>query len=235
MREGICLTDEHLRLSSGRRLAIHPQASLRNHFSYLRLRPIGPCTSRLVSAIRAVFKRAMMAVYRVGCERYEISGLTFYLPRRDRHEIERAKVNAQDAVRMLERFDPVRFQRIRRDLRNGIVVVPGPNDAIYHRDIGICVLGWNLLLRENHVPTALSIVHEAAHARMRCVPTPTPERAAHMERISIGAEIAFVSRLPGNGPTREVLRRLQGRMTPSYFATEHTNDDSRDRVEGDTH
>lgn len=59
------------------------------------------------------------------------------------------------------------------------------------------MLSWNLLLRGRCVSTVLSIVQDAAHARMRYLPTPTGERVAYMERICMGAELAFVSRLPG--------------------------------------
>lgn len=121
---------------------------------------------------------------------------------------------------MIERFDPVRLHRIRRDLSNGIVAVPGPNDALYHRDIGVCVLSTTRLQGDNYVPTALSIVHEATHARMRHLSNSTAERAAQMERICIGAQIAFVSRLPGSGPTLEALLRAQSQMTASYFGAE---------------
>lgn len=207
---------------------------MRNNLSYLSVHPVRRCRSRTLAAIPALSKRVVLAVYRAGCERYDISGIRFYLPLRDRKELKRVKANAEQAVRMLERFDPVRLERIRRDLQNGIVVAPGPNDALYHRDIGVCVLSWSLLLRENYVSAVLSIVHEAAHARMRYLPTPTPERAAHMERICIGAEIAFVSRLPGNGPILEALRRMQERMTPTYFAKTTASDTIRGRVERET-
>lgn len=179
---------------------------------------------RLRFAAYACAKRAVFAFYRLGCERCNISGLIFYLPVHDRDALAQFKANAQNAVEILQEFDPIRLKRIRRDLSNGIVAAPGGNTALYHRDIGVCVLNTSRLLDSNYVRAVLSIVHEATHARMRHLSNATPERAARMERICIGAEIAFVSRLPANGPALEALRQMQAEITPSSFDDRKASD-----------
>jgi len=50
--------------------------------------------------------------------------------------------------------------------------------------------------------------------------------AARAERICIGAEIAFISRLPGSEAALRALQRMQVQMTPSYFETDKANRDS---------
>lgn len=178
---------------------------------------------RLAERIRFVFrasvKRAAFAFFRLGCVRYDISGLTFYLPFRNNEEFERAKANVKDAVWAIDRFDPSRMRRIRRDLSNGIYAFPIKGAALYHRDIGVCVLSQSRLLAGGYVSTALSIVHEAAHARMRYLPNSVPRRRARMERMCIGAEIAFVSRLPDNGPTLAALIREQDQIASAESDT----------------
>ena len=173
-------------------------------------------TARLRLAVRLSVKRAVFAFFRFGFVRYEIYGLTFYLPFRNREDFERAKANVKDAVWMIDRFDPIRMRRIRRDLGQGIYVLPVTR-TLYHRDIGVCVLSYSRLITGNFASTALLIVHEAAHARMRILPNSVPQRRVRMERICIGAEIAFVTRLPENGPTLELLRRTQMKITEAYF------------------
>jgi len=172
---------------------------------------------RIRYGIRTLLKRTVFAIYRMGCARLDISGLVFFLPAGNRHEFERSETCVKEAVWIINHFDPVRLQRIRRDLSNGIVVVPGIGSAHYLRDIGICILNLKRLREGNHLSTALSIVHEAAHARMRCVPNSTSEQRARMERICIGAEIAFVSRLPDNRRALENLRRMQAETVARPF------------------
>lgn len=161
----------------------------------------------------AAIKRAVFAIYRLGCVRCDISGLIVYLPHSSRQEFDRSEANVRGAVWILDRFDPLRMRRIRRDLSSGIVVVPGTSSAHYIRDIGVCVLNAKRVLEGTQLSTALSIVHEAAHARMRHLPNNTPERRARMERICIGAEIGFVSRLPDHDSAIEQLQRMQAKMT----------------------
>lgn len=61
------------------------------------------------------------------------------------------------------------------------------------------------------------IVHEATHARMRRLSHATPERRWRMERICIGAEIAFAMRVPGVEKTVDMLRAKQSRLVVSDF------------------
>ena len=172
---------------------------------------------RIQSRARRLVKRTVFGIYRMGCKRCDVSELVFFLPVRSRHEFEIFETCLKEAVWIINRFDPVRLQRIQRDLSNGIVVVPSTSGAHYLPDIGVCILNSRRLLEGSHLSTALAIVHEAAHARLRCVPNPTPEQRARIERICIGAQIAFVSRLPENQRALENLRRMQAETVARSF------------------
>src|SRR6185437_5131935 len=103
-------------------------------FAHGLRRMTGGLVKLLRSAIGTRYKRVVFSFYRLGCRRCDISGLTFYLPFRDREAFDKSLEDIRKAVRMLERFDPVRLQRIRRDLNNGIMAVPaaGQGGALYH-------------------------------------------------------------------------------------------------------
>jgi hypothetical protein len=90
-------------------------------------------------------------------------------------------------------------------------------DGLYHRDVGVCIVNSDCLLEAHPAYIALLIVHEATHARMRCLPNTTPERRARMERICIGAEITFAARVPGGARSVDALRRARSQIGPSDF------------------
>ena len=88
---------------------------------------------RIQSRNRTLVKRTAFSIYRMGCARCDVSGLVFFLPVRDRQEFEGFEACVKEAVWIINRFDPVRLQRIQRDLSNGIVVVPSTSGAHYLR------------------------------------------------------------------------------------------------------
>ena len=80
---------------------------------------------RIRYRIRTLLKRTVFAIYRMGCARLDVSGLIFFLPAGSRQEFERSETCVKEAVRIINRFDPVRLQRVRRDLSNGMELVEG--------------------------------------------------------------------------------------------------------------
>ena len=170
---------------------------------------------RLRTAIRVGAKRGVLAFWRAGCLRLNLSGLTFYVHDASPEFISNASAKLETAVALLNKYDAVRFRRICRELRNGIIVFPtrGTARAEYHRDVDVCLLRSDYVLTAHPGFIALSIVHEATHARMRHLSHATPERRAKMEQICIAAQIAFASRVPGVSATIEALRNRQSRVS----------------------
>lgn len=81
----------------------------------------------------------------------------------------------------------------------------------------MCFLRADYVLSRHPGFIAMLIVHEATHARMRRLSHATPERRWRMERICIGAEIAFAMRVPGVEKTVDMLRAKQSRLVVSDF------------------
>lgn len=174
---------------------------------------------RLDSALRLGAKRSLVAFWRAGCLRLNLSGLTLYVHQGNAESVKQASANLKTAVALLDRYDPVRFRRICHDLKNGIIVFPtrSPARAEYHRDIDVCFLRSDYVASGHPGFIALSIVHEATHARMRHLSHATPERRARMEQICIGAQIAFASRVPGVSATIDQLRVRRSSVRVSDF------------------
>jgi hypothetical protein len=103
------------------------------------------------------------------------------------------------ALGLIREYSPVRYQRVRRDLR-GVLVLGSP-DALgeYHSDLGLCELYVHHLKAPTVGPglVASSIVHEAEHARLtRLGFGYAPEVQHRVERICHRAERVFGKRIP---------------------------------------
>jgi len=174
---------------------------------------------RLKYTVRLCAKRSVLAFWRAGCVRLDLRGLTVFVHDASDESVRQATANLGTAVALIDKYDPVRFRRICRDLKNGIIVFPTRSAARaeYHRDVDVCFLRADHVLTGHPGFIALSIVHEATHARMRRLSHATPAQRARMERICIGAEIAFASRVPGVSSTIDVLRTRQSELTVRDF------------------
>jgi hypothetical protein len=177
----------------------------------------GTWMGRAKYALRLWAKRSLLAFWRVGCVGLEIRGLTVYVQDVSDESVKQSTANLKTAVALLDKYDPVRFRRICRDLRNGILVIPTPGTARaeYHRDVDVCFLKADFVRTGHPGPIALSIVHEATHARMRRLSHADPARRARMERRCIAAEIAFASRVPGVSATVDELQARRSRVSVS--------------------
>src|SRR6185312_12758343 len=174
---------------------------------------------RLKYTVRLCAKRSVLAFWRAGCVRLDLRGLTVFVHDASDESVRQATANLRTAVALLDKYDPCRFRRICRDLKNGIIVFPTGSAARaeYHRDIDMCFLRADYVLSRHPGFIAMLIVHEATHARMRRLSHATPERRWRMERICIGAEIAFAMRVPGVEKTVDMLRAKQSRLVVSDF------------------
>jgi hypothetical protein len=123
------------------------------------------------------------------------------------------------ALAIIERYDPLRLARMRRDIDGILVsalVTPGAT-AQYHHDYGLCMLDGTTILNRHPAFAALSIVHEATHARLAAI-TATGENINRIERICTAQELAFAQRLPGTEPLQEWLRERVARTHDADFS-----------------
>ena len=95
------------------------------------------------------------------------------------------------------RYDPNRLARIKRDL-GAVLVWPftaAGAVAEFHGDVGICAL-YSVAGKDVSAPlVALSIVHEATHARLACIPV-TSDSLPRMERVCLEQELTFARNIP---------------------------------------
>lgn len=110
------------------------------------------------------------------------------------------------ALDLIKASDPRRYGRIVRDLdRVWVRLVPG---TIGHFDASLraCVIDERFVLRDTTTPEmiAITIVHEATHARLdRCGIAYEEAARPRIEQICFRRELAFVRRLPNGEAVRD--------------------------------
>jgi hypothetical protein len=102
-----------------------------------------------------------------------------------------------EALGLIERYQPWRLRHLQRDLRQ-ISVVRFPCRGAYLPAERICVTELTFLARRDitAAPVASSIVHEGMHARAHNMGVHPGRSMAHEERICRRAELAFGQSLP---------------------------------------
>jgi hypothetical protein len=103
------------------------------------------------------------------------------------------------ALGLIREFDPVRYKRLLRDVRQVLVTVLPASVAGWAETSQACELDERYLIREATTPehVAATIVHEATHARlMRCGIGYEEKLRDRVERVCLRREIAFAARLP---------------------------------------
>lgn len=100
-----------------------------------------------------------------------------------------------DAIRIIGERDPRRFARLRRDVDRFLIAsVSGPE---YIHPLRACMLSASFVQRASSEQLALTIVHEATHARLSAMGInydyPIRER---IERACVREEVDFAARLP---------------------------------------
>ena len=103
-----------------------------------------------------------------------------------------------DALALIERYQPWRFRHLQRDLTE-IRVIRFPCRGAYLMGEGVCITELTFLARTDitAATVASSIVHEGMHARVdRMGVAPESRDAAREERICRQAELDFGRALP---------------------------------------
>jgi len=144
----------------------------------------------------------------------------------NRPDIETPKVLARldEALALIEQYQPWRLAHLRRDLRQ-FWIVRYPCRGAYFPGAGTCMTELTFLARTDigAEVVASSIVHEGVHARVDRVrhllgggaalgPTPSPSRdMAREERLCRRAELAFGRALPA-GLGAPVIARAEASL-----------------------
>jgi hypothetical protein len=105
----------------------------------------------------------------------------------------------EQALRLIAEHDPLRFARLRRDVRRILIFTLRGFRGRWFQPLRMCVLdrGYLLLSDADASEIASTIVHEATHARlMRAGFNYDPEIRHRVERLCFKAEIAFGKRVP---------------------------------------
>jgi hypothetical protein len=160
----------------------------------------------------------------------EVDGLGVWCQYLSDSRLDLVRSHLTQALVIIKRFDPMRFQRIKRDLA-GIIVSDfrtaiWPN-GIFMEETRTCQLVAAKLLAAGggaSLMAAITIVHEATHARL-CrlgfnASAARDERCRiRQERVCKSAELAFLLRVPKSDGVREILR-AELALTEKTFATE---------------
>lgn len=132
----------------------------------------------------------------------------------------------EDALRLIKLHDPLGYSRITRDLKRIWVNLVPHYNAWYLHPLQACVLDERYVLSETATPErlALTIVHEATHARLeRCGIDYELKLRPRIEAVCFRRELAFVSKLPNGAELRdELVRTLEWSTANSdYYSNLH--------------
>jgi len=124
------------------------------------------------------------------------------------------------ALEIIARHQPKRLDRIRRDLRY-ILIFKQPG-ATYWDDLRACTLSAQFVASKDTEVIALSVVHEATHARISSRGIPyDPAHQARIERVCVHEEVSLV-RLLANGSERAA--QLISHLDTPWWTAEQVRD-----------
>jgi hypothetical protein len=127
-----------------------------------------------------------------------IHGISVYVLDTQRARREEVCARLDRALTLIQRLDHRRYSRLRRDVRR-ILVVPRPSDHLMPGTV-TCYLSETRVLGRPDVPVALTLVHEATHARLqRAGLQYWPDLQERMEHLCITEQIRVTQLLPRVG------------------------------------
>lgn len=122
----------------------------------------------------------------------------------------------KNALRVIREHAPRRFARLRLDVRRFVVVsVTGPE---YIPSIRACMLSGSYVKTSTAESLAMTIVHEATHARLSAVGIRyTPGMRDRIERRCVREEVAFAEALPDG---EELATRALAKLENPWWSEE---------------
>jgi len=142
-----------------------------------------------------------------------------FFPERDETALIQARLT--DALGLLQRFAPIRYTHLRRDLPRILVGVTNRTAECLAR-VGICLVAFDYVVHPATTPArlALTLVHEGTHARLdRAGFEYRLEQRHRIERLCVTAEVVVARRLPDS---ESLLPRLDEKLTrpPAFWSNE---------------
>jgi hypothetical protein len=139
----------------------------------------------------------------------------------------------EEALRLIQKYDRLRYDRLIRDLeRVWVRDLPGALGT-FNQSLHVCSLDREFVLAERSglELIAATIVHEATHARLdRCGIGYEEKLRPRVEAVCFRRELAFAAKLPNGEQVREQAeRKLAFYATEDYwtnaaFAERYVND-----------
>ncbi|MFL5493649.1 MAG: hypothetical protein ACJ8DC_04605 [Gemmatimonadales bacterium] len=125
---------------------------------------------------------------------------------------ERTLERLRGALNVIEKGDPRRYQRLKRDLRRIVLVRAG--DPEFASEIGACILRSGYVRESEPAALASTLVHEATHARLcRLGIGYGPALRARVEGICVREQIAFAERIG----SVEILDHLRQKLDRPWW------------------
>lgn len=126
-----------------------------------------------------------------------------------------------NALGMIARHDPPRMARIQRDVAAILVwpFVSAGGVAEFHAAERVCALHSGDIKDKPAALGALSIVHEATHARLAHIPV-TWDNLARIEGICFAQELAFAKRIPHGEALVQCVEGRIASLVPADFTRE---------------
>lgn len=147
--------------------------------------------------------------------------VVIYRTNADQTRISMEKVHA--ALELIARHDPRSLEGMRSHF-DTILVWYGLDaaNAGYLHSERLCMLSFRYVEKESTEPArlAMTLVHELTHARH--FSRGRPLRGAHAEWLCIGAELAFIKKVPGTEHLRVAAARRLERRPDFYSAAADT-------------
>ncbi|MER8518075.1 hypothetical protein NKI48_17015 [Mesorhizobium sp. M0644] len=123
------------------------------------------------------------------------------------------------ALRLIQKFDPVRYSRLVRDLKRIWITINPGAAAQFVKSTSTCELDRRFVLGEHTLSDqiASAIVHEATHARLHQRGIGYEEELRHrVEWVCMRRELAFAAKLPDGASIRQWVEARQ--TEPSDFS-----------------
>lgn len=115
------------------------------------------------------------------------------------------------ALSLISEFDPCRYRQIKRDVKRIWLFIAKPAAGRWMNELQACILDKEFYCGLTPASRmALTIVHEATHARLYKFKIKyTEETRARVEQICIKSELAFAKRLP-NG--KDLIKMVESKL-----------------------
>ena len=134
----------------------------------------------------------------------------------------------RDVLDLIASVDSKRFHRLQRDVTRIFVTHYGGAAGSYWSDLNACLLDWSDLGGNLH-SAAMTLVHEATHARLEKAGIPYCDRLRErIERLCIREEIAFARQLPNSD---ELVEEAQHAMSSRWWTPESQKQRHRQQLE----